>query len=174
MNDNIYQLNLNLLNNFIYLDELYLPLSNIYGKLNIPKLKKLECHPKKYFKGINLDFYMIQKEIKIIESESNYLFENIKSKSLILFNNLKIIAQGIFDYSSFKGIICQIHHVKYLNKYNVSVIVIMNNYNEDTIYSNTLEKFINWQFVILSKNIRKIESKWFKNCKNLILIKFFW
>ena len=75
MNDNISQLNLNLLNNFVNLEELHLPLSinNIFGKLNIPNLKKLECHPKllKYFKGINLDFYMIHKEIKIIELEPN-------------------------------------------------------------------------------------------------------
>ena len=68
LNDNIYQFNLNLLNNFINLEDLHLPLSinNIYEKLNIPKLKKLQCHLKllKYLKGINLDFYMIHKEIK--------------------------------------------------------------------------------------------------------------
>ena len=176
LNDNISQLNLNLLNNFVNLEELHLPLSinNIFGKLNIPNLKKLECHPKllKYFKGINLDFYIIHKEIKIIESEQNYPFENINSKSLILFKDLKIIRQGIFDYSSFKQIFCQIHHVKYLNKYTVSSIVIMNNDYENTIYSNTFENFINLQVVMLPKNIRKIESKGFNNCKNLIYIKF--
>ena len=176
MNDNISQLNLNLLNNFVNLEELHLPLSinNIFGKLNIPNLKKLECHPKllKYFKGINLDFYIIHKEIKIIESEQNYPFENINSKSLILFKDLKIIRQGIFDYSSFKQIFCQIHHVKYLNKYTVSSIAIMNNDYEDTIYSNTFENFINLRLVILPKNIRRIESKGFNNCKNLIYIKF--
>ncbi len=41
-NDNISQLNLNILNNFINLEELHLPLSinRIFGKFNIPKIKK--------------------------------------------------------------------------------------------------------------------------------------
>ena len=115
---------------------------------------------------------MIHKEIKIIESGQKYPFENINSNSLILFKDLKLIGQGIFDYSSFKVILCQIHHVKFLNKYTVSSIVIMNNDYENTIYSNTFENFINLQVVMLPKNIRKIESKGFNNCKNLIYIKF--
>ena len=67
---------------------------------------------------------------------------------------------------------CQIHHDKYLNKYTVSSIAIMNNDYEDIIYSNTFENFINLQFVILPKNIRRIESKGFNNCKYLIYINF--
>ena len=133
---------------------------------------KISFKSLKNFKGINLDFYMIHKEIKIIESGQKYPFENINSNSLILFKDLKLIGQGIFDYSSFKVILCQIHHVKYLIKFSVSSIAIMNNDYDDTIYSNTFENIINLHFVILPKNIRRIEFKGFNNCKYLIYINF--
>ena len=177
LNDNISSLDLNLLKSLKNLNELHLPLSiiKIIGSytLNIPNLKKLECDPKllRYFEGINLEVLMVHKDIKQISFNQNfYPFENINSKILILFENLVKIQQGIFDYSSLNDIICCVHHVKYLNKNNVNSIFVKDD-NEDTIYSNTFENFINLKVVILSKNIRKIESKGFNNCKNLLHVK---
>ena len=173
-NDNIYELNLNLLKNFINLNELHLPLTinNIIGSyvLNIPNLKILECDPKllKYFNGINLDKYLIHKDINEIKKIENYTYlTNINAKILILFKNLKRIKEGIFDNSFFKLIICNIHHVPFLNKSIVISIKLKEDDIDDTIYTNTFYNFINLELVILPKNIKKIESKAFNNCKNL-------
>ena len=173
-NDNIYELNLNLLKNFINLNELHLPLTinNIIGSyvLNIPNLKILECDPKllKYFNGINLDMYLIHKDINEIKMLENYTYlTNINAKILILFKNLKRIKEGIFDNSFFKLIICNIHHVPFLNKSIVKSIMLKEDDIDHTIYTNTFYNFINLELVILPKNIKKIESKAFNNCKNL-------
>ena len=172
----ILYFDLKLLKNFINLNELHLPLSinKIIGsyKIYTPKLKKLECSPKLliYFKGISLDAFYIHRDIKKFEGNFN-LFENINSKILYLFNNLKIDKLGIFNNIFFKNIYCNVHHVKFLNKSIVSTIFIGYDENEDTIYSNTFENFINLKIVLLSKNIKKIESKGFINCKNLEYIK---
>ena len=172
-NDNISQLNLRELKDFVNLDELILPLgiNSILGSYNlyIPKLRKLECDSKLllYFKEISLEKYSIHREIKIIDFKPNfYPFAVIKADYLHLFNNLKRIQNGVFDYSFFKQIFCCIHHVKYLNKNIVSIIALLDE-NIDTIYSNTFENFINLKYVILPKNIKKIESKGFNNCRNL-------
>ena len=177
-NDNIYELNLNLLKYFINLNELHLPLTinNIIGSyvLNIPNLKILECDPKllKYFNGINLDKYLIHKDINEIKMLENYTYlTNINAKILILFKNLKRIKEGIFDNSFFKLIFCNIHHVPFLNKSIVISIMLKEDDIDDKIYTNTFYNFINLKLVILPKNIKKIESKAFNNCKNLRYVK---
>ena len=40
----------------------------------------------------------------------------------------------------------------------------------NTIYSNTFENFISLKGVLLPKTIKKIESKAFNNCSNLLYI----
>ena len=171
-NDNIFQLNLNILKNFINLVELHLPLTinSIIGtyKKNIPNVKILECDPKllKYFDGISLEQYIIHKDIKEINKAD---FLHINAKELRLFKNIKKIQLGAFDNISFNIIICYLHHIKYLNKNIISIIFLLDD-EQDTIYSNTFENFINLKLVKLPKNLKKIESKGFNNCRNLAYI----
>jgi len=172
-NDNIFHLNLNILKNFVNLNELHLPLTinSIKGeyKSNIPNLKILECDPKllRYFEGISLESYIIHRDIKnIIKTD----FSHINVKLLILFKNIKKIELGAFDNISFEIISCCLHHVKYLNKNTTTTIFLLDD-EEETIYSNTFENFGNLILVMLPKNLKKIESKGFNNCKNLKYIK---
>jgi len=172
-NDNIFHLNLNIFKNFVNLNELHLPLTihSIKGeyKRDIPNLKILECDPKllRYFDGISLDHYIIHRDIKeIIKID----FSHINVNLLLLFKNIKKIELGAFDNISFEIISCCLHHVKYLNKNIISTIFLLDD-EEETIYSNTFENFINLKLVMLPKNLKKIESKGFNNCKNLKYIK---
>ena len=116
-------------------------------KRNIPNLKILECDPKllSYFEGISLEKYIIHRDIKeIIKAD----FSHINVKELNLFKNLKKIQLGAFDSISFIIIRCYLHHIKYLNKSIISFINLLND-DQDTIYSNTFENFINLKLVIL-------------------------
>ena len=174
-NNNLIELNLNLFQNFPNLTELSIPLSvkKIKGsyEINLPKLKELECPPHllQYFPGIQLEKYRITDGTKNLTfiNKINTLI-NIKSNILIMESSLETIQEGFFDCLNFDKVICDINHIKYLNK-NITKVIALHS-NIKIIPSNTFVNFSRLRTVILPDKLKSIESKAFVNCIKLSYI----
>lgn len=175
-NDNISVINLKSLREFINLKEIHLPLSieTIKGAdlKYIPKVNMLECDPKLLadFNEINLEYYIVNREIKVLKRNNINPFLTAKINCLILTKELSKIEFGFFNNSYFNIIKCEMEHIKYLNKNGVSNI-FLGDKNTEIICSNTFEDFRDLETVILPTNLKKIESKAFNNCKKLEYLK---
>ena len=175
-NDNLVELDLNLFQSFPNLSELNIPLSvkKIKGshEINLPKLKNLECPPHllQYFPGRQLEVYHIADGTKNLNfiNKINPLI-NIKANILIMDSSLQTIQEGFFDYLTFNKVICDIKHVKFLNK-NITTIIVLHN-NIEKIPSNTFVDFLRLKTVVLPDKLKFIESKAFINCIKMSYIK---
>ena len=125
---------------------------------------KWEIHLLREFTDNQLYINIEIKELKVNKSVNPFL--NVKIHCLILREEISKIESGFFDNSYFDIIICEIEHIKYLNKNGVSKIVLPNK-KKKIINSYTFQDFSELEFVILHNNLKKIESKAFINCKKL-------
>ena len=175
-NDNLIELDLNLFQSFPNLTELSIPLSvkKLKGshEKSLPKLKDLVCSPHllQYFPGIQLESYSIVDGTKNLNfiNKINPLI-NIKANILIMQSSLQTIQEGFFDYLTFNKVICDIKHIKFLNK-NITTIIVLHDKIEK-IPSNTFVNFTRLKTVLLPNKLKSIESKAFINCIKLSYIK---
>ena len=175
LNDTITELNLNLFKKFTNLEKLVIPLTvrKIIGSyIYLKNLKRLICSPLllKYFIGINLDNYIIPEGVRELKSVNNYNpLKYIKTKFIIIDKSINKIEKGFFDGISCTQFICDLNHIKYLNK-NTTTIISLND-DIEILSSKTIVNFARLQTIILPKNLKTIEPKSIINCKKLAYIK---